>query len=226
MVACEAFHVEGLTVEAELFEFIAGEALPGSGVDADTFWKGMAALIDDCGPLNRELLDRRDSFQAQIDAWHLRNREGGFDKGEYRAFLERIGYIEPAGENFTISTTGVDPEIASVSAPQLVVPVTNARFATNAANARWGSLYGALYGTDAMGDRSPAGPYDRERGARVMAWCSRFLDDVAPLADGAHGDAIGYWVEGGCPCLVVKPLGVVFRGFRVGAGVVGRGSGF
>jgi len=196
--ASRGLPVKGLTVDAGLFEFIAEEALPGSGVDPDTFWKGFAALINDCGPTNRQLLDHRAGLQAKIDAWHRMHSEEPFDGIAYREFLEEIGYIEPEGDDFTIDTVGVDIEISSVSAPQLVVPVTNARFATNAANARWGSLYDALYGTDALGDQPPrTGPYDAGRGERVVAWCSRFLDDVVPLRAGAHGDAIGYWIKNG-----------------------------
>ena len=189
--------IEGLTVSEDLYRFVVDEALPGSGADPGTFWKGLADLIHDCGPANRDLLEQRAAFQAQIDSWHVRHRDNGFDVGAYRAFLERIGYIEPEGESFSIETAGVDPEIASIAGPQLVVPVTNARFATNAANARWGSLYDALYGTDALGDRSESVRYDSERGNRVIAWCSRFLDDAFPLLGGAHGDAIGYFVQGG-----------------------------
>ena len=198
MSAPPGFTVEGLTIDAGLFGFIAEEALPDSGVDPGTFWKGLAALVHDCGPSNRQLLERRAELQDEINAWHRRHSAEPYDMGTYREFLEEIGYIEPEGDDFTIDTTGVDVEISSVSAPQLVVPVTNARFATNAANARWGSLYDALYGTDALGDQPPrAGPYIPERGERVVAWCSRFLDDVVPLRAGAHGDAIGYWVRNG-----------------------------
>ena len=192
-----ALDIEGLAVAADLYRFVTDEALPGSGVDPGTFWKGLADLIHDCGPINRALLDRRAALQARIDSWHVRHRDGGFDRRAYRDFLEEIGYIEPEGPDFTIDTAGVDPEIASVAGPQLVVPVMNARFATNAANARWGSLYDALYGTDAVGGRPTAGEYDQRRGDKVVAWCSRFLDDVVPLADGRHGDATGYSVVDG-----------------------------
>ena len=192
-----ALNIEWMAVAADLYRFVTDEALPGTGVDPEVFWKGLADLIHDCGPINRGLLEQRAVLQAQIDSWHLRHRDGGFDMDAYRHFLEEIGYIEPEGENFSIDTTGVDAEIASVAGPQLVVPAMNARFATNAANARWGSLYDALYGTDALGDRPSASSYDQRRGDKVAAWCSRFLDDVAPLADGKHGDATGYSVEDG-----------------------------
>ena len=190
-------NIEGLTVATDLHRFVTDEALPGSGVDPQVFWRGLADLIHDCGPTNRELLDRRAELQALIDSWHLRHRDSRFDRRAYRDFLEEIGYIEPEGARFSIDTAGVDAEITSIAGPQLVVPVTNARFAINAANARWGSLYDALYGTDALGDRPESGAYDSERGNRVIAWCSRFLDDVFPLLGGAHGDAIGYFVQGG-----------------------------
>ena len=213
MVVLRAFDVEGLTIDTEMYSFIADEALPGSGVDPEEFWKGLAALIHDCGPVNRDLLERRADFQAQIDVWHLRHREERFDRNAYRAFLEEIGYIEPEGEEFSIDTADVDIEIASVSGPQLVVPVMNARFAINAANARWGSLYDALYGTDALGDQPPSGPYDQRRGDKVAAWCSRFLDDVSPLADGRHGDATGYSVADGnlAVCQIISPATVLAR---------------
>ena len=137
MATKRTVEVERLVVARELYRFIADEVLPGSGVDPAVFWKGLADLIHDCGPGNRELLRRRAELQAQIDEWHRRNRGSPFDKAAYRGFLEEIGYIEPEGEDFTIETADVDSEIASVPGPQLVVPVTNARFALNAANARW-----------------------------------------------------------------------------------------
>jgi len=136
-------------------------------------------------------------MQRRIDAWHLERRGSPHDPVAYRAFLEEIGYIEPEGGEFSIETEGVDPEIARVPGPQLVVPVSNARFALNAANARWGSLYDALYGTDALGDLPAGRGYDPERGARVIAWGREFLDEAVPLAQGSHADAEAYRVEGG-----------------------------
>ena len=197
MAAEQAVEIEGLAVAAELHSFISEEALPGSGVDPAEFWKGLSGLIHELGPRNRALLERRGELQAQIDGWHRRRRGAPFDKGAYRSFLQEIGYLEPEGEAFAVDTAGVDGEIASVAGPQLVVPVMNARFAINAANARWVSLYDALYGTDALGDRPPPGPYDSERGGRVIGWCRGFLDDAAPLAGGSHRDAAGYSVEDG-----------------------------
>lgn len=194
----QSFTIEELTIDIELFRFISDEVLPGAGVNTETFWKGLASLIHDFGPINRKLLDRRAELQAKINAWHRQFAEVPIDKSAYREFLEEIGYIESEGDDFNIDTADIDAEICSMSGPQLVVPVTNARFAANAANARWGSLYDALYGTDALGDSPPRkGSYDSERGERVIAWSSRFLDDVAPLKVGAHGDATGYWVEDG-----------------------------
>ena len=197
MSAQPAHQMEGLVVSPDLYRFITDEALPGSGVDPEVFWKGLGDLVHDCGPRNRDLLERRAELQARIDAWHRDRRQSAFDKRAYRAFLEEIGYLEPEGEEFGIETADVDAEIASVSAPQLVVPVMNARFAINAANARWGSLYDALYGTDALGDRPPPGPYDPAWGKRVIDWCRAFLDDVVPPADGSHADATGYSLADG-----------------------------
>ena len=141
----------GLEVAAELAAFIDSEALPGSGVAPGAFWDGLAGLVADFAPRNAALLQERAELQAAIDRWHL-EQPGPPDRVEYRAMLSEIGYIVPPGAPFTIATTGVDPEIADVAGPQLVVPVTNARYALNAANARWGSLYDALYGTDALSD--------------------------------------------------------------------------
>jgi malate synthase len=187
----------GLQVARPLHDFIASEALPAAGVAADAFWKGLSDLIHDFGPQNRALLARRDALQTQIDAWH-RGRSGQqVDAAAYRAFLQDIGYLVAEGPDFSIDTCNVDPEIASMPGPQLVVPVMNARYALNAANARWGSLYDALYGTDAMGDLPPPGPYSDARGAQVIAWAKRFLDSVVPLAQGSHADVTAYRVAAG-----------------------------
>ena len=197
MVGESTLDIEGLVVAGGLYRFITDEALPGSSVTPDDFWKGLADLIHDYGPTNRDLLMRRAELQEQIDGWHQQHKGSHFNGYAYRSFLEEIGYIEPEGEDFEIDTTNVDTEIASVSGPQLVVPATNARFVTNAANARWGSLYDALYGTDALGDQAPPGPYDPARGQRVIDWCRHFLDDVIPLTAGSHADATGYSLEDG-----------------------------
>jgi malate synthase len=176
--------IEGMQVAAELAAFIEDRALPGTGIDPARFWAGLARMLRDLAPENRDLLARRGALQGQIDAWHQARRDQGHDAQEYTAFLRDIGYLLPEGPDFRIGTEGVDPEIAQLPGPQLVVPVMNARFALNAANARWGSLYDALYGTDALGDLPAGGGYDPARGARVVAWARAHLDAAAPL-DGA-----------------------------------------
>ena len=185
--------IEELQVDERLAAFVNERALPGTGVDADAFWKGLSALIHEFGPKNRELLAVRDELQAKIDDWHRKNRE--IEPEAYEAFLREIGYLTPAGPDFAVDTQNVDPEISSVPGPQLVVPVMNARYALNAANARWGSLYDALYGTDAMGDLPKGGGYSPERGARVVAWAKAFLDEVAPVTGASHADVTDYVVS-------------------------------
>ena len=187
----------GLQVARPLYDLLEREALPLTGVAPDAFWQGLSELVHVFGPKNRALLAKREDLQAQIDAWHRAHRGMAFDAAAYRSFLGEIGYMVPEGTDFVIETTDVDPEIATVPGPQLVVPVMNARYALNAANARWGSLYDALYGTDAMGDLPPPGPYDAARGQRVIAWTRRFLDSIAPLAGGSHADAVAYRVTDG-----------------------------
>jgi malate synthase len=187
----------GLKVARPLHDLLEHEVLPLTGVAPDQFWKGFSDLVHGLGPKNRALLARRDELQSSIDAWHRARRGAPLDAAAYRAFLADIGYLVPEGPDFTIDTANVDPELASIPGPQLVVPVMNARYALNAANARWGSLYDALYGTDAMGDAPPAGGYNEQRGARVIAWSRRFLDSVAPLGAGSHADVTAYRVQGG-----------------------------
>ena len=187
----------GLAVGQELDDFVMNEALPGSGVDADSFWAGFASIVADFAPRNRELLEVRESMQAAIDAWHKERMGQPHDASAYRSFLEELGYLVPEGPDFAVETSNVDPELATIAGPQLVVPIMNARYAINAANARWGSLYDALYGTDALGDLPPAGPYNADRGDRVIAWGRAFLDQAAPLAQGSHADADSYTIEDG-----------------------------
>jgi len=187
----------GLQVARDLHDMIETEALPGTGVGSDQFWKGLSELVHEKGPKNRALLARRDEIQTKIDAWHRERRGKPHDQAAYEAFLREIGYIVPTGPAFSVETENVDPEIASIPGPQLVVPVMNARYALNAANARWGSLYDALYGTDAMGDAPAAGGYDPARGARVIAWSKQFLDEEVPLVNGSHADVTTYRVAGG-----------------------------
>jgi malate synthase len=189
--------VAGLHVGQPLYSFLTDEAIPGSPVDAGRFWSGLSSLIRDLTPRNRELLAVREELQAALDGWHRKRPGEPQDHRAYRDFLIEIGYLVDEGPDFTIDTANVDPEISSIAGPQLVVPVTNARYAINAVNARWGSLYDALYGTDAMGDPPPAGPFDQQRGERVIAWARDFLDDVVPLDRASHRDVTCYRVESG-----------------------------
>ena len=204
----------GLQVAAELVDFIEGAALPGTGIDAGTFWAGLSDLVHDLGPKNRALLQTREDMQAKIDSWHKERAGQPHDADAYTSFLREIGYMVPEGPAFEIDTKGVDPEIARVPGPQLVVPITNARFALNAANARWGSLYDAYYGTDALGDLPQGKGYDADRGARVVARAKAFLDDAAPLASSSHADVTGYAVVDGAliPALKDRAQFVGYRG--------------
>ena len=197
----------GMQVARTLYEFVNDEAIPGTGVEPAVFWQGFGALIRDLAPRNKALLDRRDELQRQIDAWHLEQRGKPMDLGAYTEFLRGIGYLQPEPADFSIGTDNVDPEIASIAGPQLVVPVTNARYALNAANARWGSLYDALYGTDAIPEDGGAtrGPgYNAVRGARVIAKARQVLDQAAPLAMGSHRDATHYEVDAGRLTVTLK----------------------
>ncbi len=190
--------VGNLRVAPVLYDFINNEALPGTDIDPDTFWSGVGKVVADLTPKNQDLLARRDDLQSQIDKWHRARVIGPFDPGEYQRFLTDIGYLQREPDDFTITTAGVDAEIATTAGPQLVVPVLNARFALNAANARWGSLYDALYGTDVIpeeGGAKKGGGYNRIRGDKVIAYGRRFLDGILPLASGSWTDVNSIEVE-------------------------------
>ncbi|MGE4404998.1 malate synthase G [Pseudomonas sp.] len=196
----ERVQVGGLQVAKVLYDFVNNEAIPGTGVDAAAFWAGADSVIHDLAPKNRALLAKRDALQAQIDAWHQARAGQAHDAVAYKAFLQEIGYLLPEAEDFQATTQNVDEEIARMAGPQLVVPIMNARFALNAANARWGSLYDALYGTDAISEEGGAqkGPgYNEVRGNKVIAYARDFLDQAAPLESGSHAASTGYRIDGG-----------------------------
>jgi malate synthase len=201
--------VGNLRVAKVLHDFITNEALPGTGLDPESFWAGVDKVVTDLAPKNQELLARRDDLQAQIDKWHRQRVIGPFDPAEYQAFLTEIGYLQPEPADFTITTSGVDAEITTTAGPQLVVPILNARFALNASNARWGSLYDALYGTDVISEADGAekgSSYNRVRGDKVIAYARGFLDDAVPLASGSWAEAKGLEIsqEDGAGQLLVK----------------------
>ena len=180
--------VASLKVANSLLALINDEVLPSTHIDPDTFWQGMADLVATFGPRNQALLDHRDALQNQLDEWH-REHGASFDSRTYQEFLESIGYLVPPAKDVAISPLKVDPEIATIAGPQLVVPVMNARYSLNAANARWGSLYDALYGTDVIPSDDgcePQGQYNPKRGAKVVEWAANFLDEVLPLQQGKH----------------------------------------
>ncbi|TPR83443.1 malate synthase G [Acinetobacter baumannii] len=184
-----------LAIAKELYDFIENEALPGSGLDSETYWKNFEQVVVDLSPKNKALLAKRDELQAKIDEWHRNNK---FELGAYKAFLTEIGYLLPEVEDFQITTENVDEEIALLAGPQLVVPVRNARYCLNAANARWGSLYDALYGFDVISEEGGAEKgkgYNPVRGAKVIEFAKNFLNEIFPLAQGSHADATKYAIE-------------------------------
>lgn len=191
----ERVQSNGLQIDKTLYDFVTDEVLPGINLTADAFWKSLAELVADLSPRNKALLQKRDELQAKIDDWHRAHKGQPLDMAAYKAFLTEIGYLVPEGDDFSVATSNVDPEISTLAGPQLVVPLTNARYSLNAANARWGSLYDALYGTDAIpfddGCEITKG-FNPKRGAKVIAWARKFLDDNAPLEHGSHADSAGY----------------------------------
>ncbi|WP_435634949.1 malate synthase G [Pseudomonas solani] len=203
----ERVQVGGLQVARVLFDFVNNEAIPGTGLSADKFWAGAEAVINDLAPKNKALLAKRDELQAQIDAWHQARAGQAHDAVAYKTFLQEIGYLLPEPADFHATTTNVDEEIARMAGPQLVVPVMNARFALNAANARWGSLYDALYGTDVISEENGAEKgkgYNKVRGDKVIAFARAFLDEAAPLHDGSHVDATAYAIKDGAFAVTLK----------------------
>jgi len=196
----QCIDTHGLQVDSDLYAFITHSAIPGTGVDADSFWAEFSAIVDDLTAENRALLDKRDSLQAQIDAWHRSHRGETHDPAAYRAFLSQIGYLVEEGPDFSVSTVGVDDEITTIAGPQLVVPVNNARYALNAANARWCSLYDALYGTDVLPETDGAAigsAYNPVRGQLVVDYSNRFLDQTVPLNGISYADVTGYAIVDG-----------------------------
>jgi malate synthase len=226
MPGLDRVSVGNLKVAKVLHDFIVQEAIPGTGVEPASFWQGLDRIVHDFAPRNRVLLARRDELQAQVDDWYRARRGQPFDVAAHKAFLVEIGYLVPEGAGFKVDTTNVDDEIAAIAGPQLVVPVSNARYALNAANARWGSLYDALYGSDVLprDTQTPARGYDPARGKLVIGWARRFLDEAVPLASGSHADAHGYAVKNGALAVTLadgKIAGLKdprqFAGYRGGA---------
>ena len=218
----ERVQIGGIQVAKTLYDFVNNEAIPGTGVDADKFWAEFDKIVNELAPRNRELLAKRDAIQEKLDSWNREHKGQTLDMAEYKAFLKEIGYLVDEPEDFKITTANVDPEVATMAGPQLVVPIMNARFALNAANARWGSLYDALYGTDAISEEGGAqkGPgYNPVRGAKVIEWARNLLDSSAPLASGSHKDAAKYYVDNGK--LVVKLQNGESTGLKDASGFVG-----
>ena len=197
--------VGGMQVATVLQNLINNDILPGTGVSTEDFWSGLERIVNDLGPENRALLEKRDYLQEQIDNWHKKNGAGEF--ADYKSFLKKIGYLVTEGEDFSINTSGIEFEIATQAGPQLVVPIMNARFALNAANARWGSLYDALYGTDVLPETNGAektASFNPVRGEKVIEYGRNFLNQAAPLAQGSHKDAQKYTVADGALCVVLE----------------------
>jgi malate synthase len=194
----KAVEIGGLKVDAKLYNLVRKEIAPGTGVNAERFWKSLGEIVRDLGPKNRALLDKRDRLQAQIDQWHTARKNQPFNREEYTAFLKEIGYLVPEGKNFKVTTANVDPEITEIAGAQLVVPLDNARYALNAANARWGSLYDALYGTNVIpeeGGAEKGESYNPRRGAKVIAYAEELLDKVIGLERGSFSDVARFFLR-------------------------------
>ena len=208
----ERIEIGGLQVASELYQLVNEQVIPGTGVDSDKFWADFESILNDLGPRNAELLAIRENFQTQIDQWHEARAGQAHDASAYRQFLQDIGYLVPAGDSFSITTENVDAEICSIAGPQLVVPITNARYSLNAANARWGSLYDALYGNDVISEEGGAdkGPgYNAVRGGKVIAYGRNLLDQSTPLANASHHDAVAYAIDKGALAVTLKSGDVV-----------------
>lgn len=208
----ERIEIGGLQVASELYQLVNEQVIPGTGVDSDKFWADFESILNDLGPRNAELLAERESFQTQIDQWHEARADQPHDASAYRQFLQDIGYLVAPVDSFSITTENVDAEICSIAGPQLVVPITNARYSLNAANARWGSLYDALYGNDVISEEGGAdkGPgYNAVRGAKVIAYGRDFLDQSTPLLGGSHHDAVAYAIDKGILAVTLNSGDVV-----------------
>ena len=204
MSALNPVTIKNLRIARPLYDLVQSEIAPGTDLDPDAVWTAFGAIVETLGPENRRLLEVRARHEQEIDAWHeeqARERPGAaLDPHAYKSFLTQIGYLVAEDDPFTITTKDVDPEISSIAGPQLVVPVDNARYALNAANARWGSLYDALYGTDVISEEDGAErgtAYNPVRGSRVVEWSERFLDDVVPLEEGLYSEVTEFLLEGG-----------------------------
>lgn len=187
-----------LNIDSTLYQLINEQVIPGTGIVAEDFWQSFATILEDLAPKNRALLIKREDLQHQIDVWHQERAGQTLDLVEYKQFLQQIGYLVPEGDDFQVTTASVEPEIATQAGPQLVVPIMNARFALNAANARWGSLYDALYGTDVISESDGAekgGSFNPSRGAKVVSYARGFLDDAAPLNGVSHKDVTKYSIS-------------------------------